>query len=543
MPRSATSVERPGALGKVCNGFGKFDPPTASCLLTGRQWRPKVYERRRPEDGSSNAQLAPDRFVLATAGSEGDLVPDVVLEPSTRVEALRPPASGAQPPHSTIGAGSRLPVPGLGRGWVQRALVGLDAVAVAYLLAGTYRYDPRLALPSGWSLNQALGLLLGIGLVVEMGRVWRSPDDRRAALRARATLGSVLVLAAVLLLRLPGSANLSYGSFKLLSYDLLVIPVLLHVEMRVRTAGDLRRFLWIFVLAAAVLVAVAVPHALELEGGERLAALGGGPNVFARLLGAGILAAWALATHAGARSVRFLLRAWIPFAALAMVLTGSKAALLSLAIAFAVLLHRSGQRRAARALFAALVLAALVPLVAHPFVRDLPKDGALVRLLRLPDVEDSFGSYGARLRYLHGSWEQFREQPWLGVGTGAWGTRLGLGMERWYPHNLPIEVATELGILGLVLVAVPLVALPRPLLAGAGPLAAALAALALFWGLNVQLSGDLVDSRYFWFFLLLLEMHARLARRVGHAAVGEPTMAAAVPATVGAKGVACESAS
>src|SRR3990167_3398776 len=96
-----------------------------------------------------------------------------------------------------------------------------DALALAYLMTGTYRHDSRLDFPGPFSLNQILGVALGLTLVPALWSARRSP------LRARATLAAVLALTAMLLVRLPGSANPEYGSFKLLGYVLLVLPVLL----------------------------------------------------------------------------------------------------------------------------------------------------------------------------------------------------------------------------------------------------------------------------------------------------------------------------
>ena len=384
-----------------------------------------------------------------------------------------------------------------------------DGLALACLLAGGWSFDRRLAFGSDVSLNQCLCAML---LLRVLFGAWQA---RREPVRGRATLGAAVACTAVLLARLPGSANPAYGGFKVIAYLGLVVPVLVYVEATLREPRDLQRWFVLMALSAVGLMLLSLQHVFDLEQGERLAVLGGGPNVFARLVGMGVIATLALAAHwrrrGARRSATF---AWmaIPLAVIAMVLAGSKAALLALALASLVVLHASGARRLVRLLVLAMVVCVGIPIVAHPFVRHMNKDGGIVRLLRLPDLEDSFGSYGSRVRFTLGSLEQIRARPWWGVGTGAWGNSLGLGMDGAYPHNFAVEIATETGLGGLALVLVPFVWFPRRR-ASEDPTArvraAGLTAIAIFWAINVSLSGDLVDSRYFWLALLLLELQWR----------------------------------
>jgi len=396
-----------------------------------------------------------------------------------------------------------------------------DGLALACLLAGGWSFDRRLALGADFSVNQFLCAALLLRVLFGAWQVRREP------VRGRATLGAVVACTAVLLARLPGSANPEYGVFKVVAYLGLILPVLVYVEATLREPRDLQRWFVLMALAAVGLLLLSLRHAFDLEQGERLAILGGGPNVFARLVGMGVIATLVQATlwhQSGGRRAATIAWVAIPLAVLAMVFAGSKAALLALVLASLVVLHAVGARRLARVLIIGMIAGVGIPIVAHPFVQHLNKDGGIVRLLRLPDFEDSFGSYGSRVRFTLGSLEQIRARPWWGVGTGAWGNALGVGMEGAYPHNLAIEIASETGLVGLAIVLVPFAWFPRRR-AIADPVvrlrAAGVAAIALFWAINVSLSGDLVDSRYFWLALLLLELHAgSLPRRTGRPVVG-----------------------
>jgi O-antigen ligase len=89
---------------------------------------------------------------------------------------------------------------------------------------------------------------------------------------------------------------------------------------------------------------------------------------------------------------------------------------------------------------------------------------------------------------------------------------MGFGLSPTYPHNILLELLAEMGWIGLLLVLLPFVRFPLSFVQGSSEvlhMRLGLLALSIFWLLNVQLSGDLVDSRYLWTFLLLLEIHTR----------------------------------
>jgi O-antigen ligase len=393
-----------------------------------------------------------------------------------------------------------------------------NAVAFAYLLSGSVRFDARIALAPGFSLNQLLGLVV-------LGKcAWDLRSLRRAGIAAPTTVVTVLVLTLLLAIRCAGTPNLPYGLFKVASYGLLVLPVLLHVQLHVRTRTEHERFLWIPASAMAVLLVAGLPDILAIHQGERLAVLHGGPNVLARHLGTGtfclVVLLWLRRRRR--RPTPLFLATWIPLAGVALLLTGTKTVLLSLPLALVFVFWKAGRSRVVLALVAGLFFFALLPLLTHRLVANLPKDGGVVRLLRLPDVDDPLGSYGARMIYVRGTWDEVRRHPWIGVGTGGWGMRLSLGYAEAYPHNILLELLAELGVIGLALVLLPLCTFPRPgfTRGQCDPLTIGLAGLALFWTLNVQVSGDVVDSRFLWIWLAIFESHLRGARRSGGAGAG-----------------------
>jgi O-antigen ligase len=138
-------------------------------------------------------------------------------------------------------------------------------------------------------------------------------------------------------------------------------------------------------------------------------------------------------------------------------------------------------------------------------------------MLRLPDTDDPQGSWGTRTRYYRESLALFGRNASWGVGTGDWGPEMGLGLGRNYPHNIVLELACEQGVPGLAIafaIALWTVSLLRRAARAEGDraLLSTLAALAVFWIANAQLSGDLIDNRSIWWPLLALEIVLAMRR-------------------------------
>lgn len=382
-----------------------------------------------------------------------------------------------------------------------------DAIVVAYLMAGSIQFDGRLACWSQVSVNQILGIL-----VLARG-AWGIRRLRSTPLVAGATLGAVGILTLLLLVRSIASPDVTYGRFKALSYLLVVLPSLLCLELRGQSRDGVERILWLAACSALGLAVLSVPHLFWLQEGQRLAALGGGPNVLARHLGTGLVSAVVLvALHKPSGVLRWSLPAASTLCAVSLVCTGTKAVMLACAVAVAAVAWHLGRKRSVLGIALALLVAAGLPALTHGLVDDLPKDGGLVRLLRLPDVQDPLGSYGARMHYLAGTWRGMQgAELWFGCGSGAWGVHTQQRSGATYPHNILLEVTSELGVVGLMLMLLPLARFPA-LFRGAAPqpvLRAGLAGMIVFWLVNLSLSGDLVDSRFLWLWLLLAEGCAR----------------------------------
>ncbi len=99
-----------------------------------------------------------------------------------------------------------------------------------------------------------------------------------------------------------------------------------------------------------------------------------------------------------------------------------------------------------------------------------------------------------------------------GLGTGAFPTLVALGDNRYFPHNLPVEIGIENGVIGLIALFGFFIAVIRRwirgcrvhLAEGADPRDAVLfrtaGAMLLFFFVDAQVAGDIVRNCAVWLF-------------------------------------------
>lgn len=379
----------------------------------------------------------------------------------------------------------------------------LEAVVVMYFAIGKTAYEPRLAI-GPLSLNLVLqAVVLALLCVSLRARMHRT-------LGTASGLGIALLLTAVLAAGALTAQNTAYAWSKPIGYAAVVLPVFALAAMHAEGERSVVRWLFLWAALGGLMAAAGIALLLSGAAPARLAVAGGGGNVFARMVGSAAVILVGLAWP--------VLRArgrWLPWlaasvAAVTLVCSGSKTALLGLGLALAVL----GALRARRALVlagvAGVILLATGPYWARPFLPHADEHKGAERILRAPDVHDPTGTYGARVDYYRRSIAVLRTLPLRGVGTGDWACAAHLPTGRRYPHNLELELACELGVAGLALLGASIFFLSRRarmLLRSAADrrIPSTLIALWVFWLVNAQLSGDLLDNRHVWLPLLLLD--------------------------------------
>ena len=390
------------------------------------------------------------------------------------------------------------------------------AGALVYFVIGKIAFEPRLAF--GFiSVNQILQLAVLGGLLVlpwcgDLGRMVRSR-----------TLWLVGALALLLAVRAIGADNSAYAPAKPLGYLGLVVPALTIFAASLHGRDDVRRLLLFWALVGTAMMLLGVLLLLGGASPPRLAVFGGGSNGYARMLGTALLLWIGLDTRWGKRRVPVWLLA-LPVFAVTLLFAGSKTAILGLGISIAALALHRGNRRLLLGAMAGTLLFATAPLWTHGIAHYADKNRGEVRMFIAPDIADPQGSYGTRLLFYRRSLEFLKHPSWFGVGTGDWHAVVGLPSGRRHPHNIELEVACELGMVGLALFLGMLAVAGRWILhrgadADEPRLAGALIAVLVFWLFNAQLNGDLLDNRWIWLTVLLLEIVVAPRRQPAEAAV------------------------
>ena len=124
---------------------------------------------------------------------------------------------------------------------------------------------------------------------------------------------------------------------------------------------------------------------------------------------------------------------------------------------------------------------------------------------RIVSLETNAGDRDKLL--IHGV-QLFLSHPVLGAGLGSFAgavpDSLNPGHFYQYPHNVPLEIASETGIVGALLILVPLLVGWAALFwhgvkLGSGPIASTLMLLAVFFTV-ANVSGDIPSERGLWIF-------------------------------------------
>jgi O-antigen ligase len=364
-----------------------------------------------------------------------------------------------------------------------------------YVLVG--RWDlARVAAADASDSPVYLQLRSWIVLLMSFAFVSRAVSSNR---RRPVRLARVLVPLSICLLYLVGTAawspNAQLAAAKAFDVALVGVATLALAQMLRRR--DPTEMLWAFwgtILAIGCLLAlIAVATVTSGLAGTRVAVLGGGPNIFARMMGYFAIACLFFWRKKGL-TLLFLPAATLAF--LLVLLSGSRGGFVALAVALALFVSLEVR-----------TLARLAPLVAAVVVFSW----AAVSFTELG--QNAMESYDVRVRqllfeerYTAGRDELFRSAlqlgrsaPLVGGGLAAF-PALELGV---YPHNIFLEVFAEAGVVGLLLLFVVFlfgsIELWRmgPQLGGAAMAALTLALVAS------QFSGDFYDSRGVFAFLVM----------------------------------------
>ncbi|GIF00572.1 O-antigen ligase family protein [Paractinoplanes rishiriensis] len=244
----------------------------------------------------------------------------------------------------------------------------------------------------------------------------------------------------------------------------------------------------------------------------RWAAFGGGPNVFVRVMILGMLAAVYLYCRSGDRL--FWLIGVPPFLVGALA-SGSRGGLIALGITIVIALPRLWPVLWSRRFVRALLLFVGMGAVFWYFVGE-----TVVAL-----TQNRFAVATLEQRYTSGRdvlYEEglivFVEHPVFGVGVHGFSVVADVGTAGVYVHNLPLAVAAEGGVVGLILLVAAFAALRREYARVPYPQRSLEARTAVHCGIVIGcaglFSGDYYDSRLMWIFFLLAAIRPSAGHRL-----------------------------
>ena len=255
-------------------------------------------------------------------------------------------------------------------------------------------------------------------------------------------------------------------------------------------------WLWWLLYLTAVLFAVAALVLGTTNEQGRLTAFGGGPNVFVRIVGLGVVATAALVLASPGR--RWFLLAPMPVLAIATLLSGSRGGAVAVLIAFVALVWlvlRHGTRNMRRGLAAGFIVGGIVLyFTAWPVVQEYVQE----RFVQATLVD----RYSAGREDIIGlALSLFNENLFFGAGIDVIAAETNGRFT--HAHNLFLSAAAEGGLVALFLLIGALVAgVPAARAKGSVLASMWLVAAALIFT-SSMFSGGWYDSRFMWFFLVV----------------------------------------
>jgi len=355
-------------------------------------------------------------------------------------------------------------VHGIARG--AAAVLSFEMTFLLFVFAGIYKSDTRFAwFPIDWTLF-FLGInVLQAGWIVTR-RGFRLPQP-----------GTTLVAVATLFagyaaLSLLWSEGTIYARAKTLHMATLVLWSLAGSALIVTHRPErLHRFLRLLLFFTAWVVLESAWYYVQHPGARLITALGGPGSYLGlgRVVGLGTLIAFYEFAFVARRPAARLVTGGLLLAGLVMsVLIGSRGPLIATAILLipmvGLALSRKNRNGSRGLIAVGLIGASLIGIVGVQ--RHVATTGrlpvTLARLTRLGNETIRNGGSLTRWDYLVESARLWSQRPMFGHGIGSFPVLVNGTDARDYPHNLIAEVAAELGLCGLLLLAgLFLVALTR----------------------------------------------------------------------------------
>jgi O-antigen ligase len=316
-----------------------------------------------------------------------------------------------------------------------------EAVARAAFLAFAFSVPLDVRAMAGvGSITAGIGILLvaaSLGTLLERGRLRRLESTHHLA----------LALLAWIALSTFWSSDVELTLQRAQTFVQLVVFLLIYWQLGT-TPGLIENVSVAYVGGATVAALGTLQNYLRGETYSveaRFAAEGFDPNDLGVTIAIGLPMAWWLVVR-GSGWRRVAGASYVPLALMAVALTASRGAMLTVLAALIVVPALAGAR-AGRTLLLAVVVAAMTALLLSSVVPDTSWE----RLLSTRDQVVT-GTMTHRTVIWSAGWEIFKDNWFLGVGSGAFPAAVEKVLNwRMVAHNTFLSVAVELGVVGVAL--------------------------------------------------------------------------------------------
>jgi O-antigen ligase len=366
-------------------------------------------------------------------------------------------------PAIVVGLSGHNPFPS---GFVTFAVAGWMVLAVAFSAIRGHAFAPRALLSVPVIATAVLGILLIVGVGSSP-----APDYGSTKVQAFFALNAVSLIAGLVV----GRSSRDFDLFRLLA---LVVGA---------------------VTAIAIIRGLATGSLAASVGGRFALNQQGNPIGLGRAAAEAILIGTSIVLASRSPFRRLLALGAMPLIAVSFIAAGSRGPVLGLVVASVALIAMTLRERASRR---RSVLLAVAFVAGALLVTQLVPNQNVQRSLSVLTGSGEGLSSNGRTQLWGTAQTTFTQHPLTGIGTGGFDALAPLDV---YPHNLFLEVAAELGVLGLIALAAfvlsTMYAIVRAVrLAPAGDhgdvaLAAALFVAAL---VNAQVSGDITTNDGVW---------------------------------------------
>lgn len=180
---------------------------------------------------------------------------------------------------------------------------------------------------------------------------------------------------------------------------------------------------------------------LSATAGARVAAFGGGPNIYSRITMLGAIGIIGLVAD---KKLPLAAIAVTPVMITATILSGSRGGMASGIVGILFLIPLVRRMRIGQLLLAMLAVS-VCAYAAYRRFSSLLGDTIETRIIELT-VQDRYTS--GRGDLLESAWQMFKDRPVFGWGLDGFATQYGQGFT--YPHNIVLQIAAEGGIMGVI---------------------------------------------------------------------------------------------